>query len=86
MSFFGQIQLAFLFFLFSFLKREITQSESKYYFFLNSASCYFFLVFRDGRVFVYFYRRVPLCLLVLLSVVVVDVVVAKMYVLFMNVA
>ena len=48
--------------------------------------CYFFLVFRDGRVFVYFYRRVPLCLLVLLSVVVVDVVVAKMYVLFMNVA
>ena len=36
--------------------------------------------------FVCFYRRIPLCLLVLLSVVVVDVVVAKMYVLFMNVA
>ena len=85
MNFFGQIQLAFLFFLFSFLTRDITQSESKYYFLFNSVSYYCFLVSRDGRVFVCFYRRVPICLLVLLSVVVV-VVVAKMYVLFMNVA
>ena len=33
MSFFGQIQFAFVLFLFYFLTRETTQSESKYYFF-----------------------------------------------------
>ena len=43
MRFFGQIQLAFLFFLFSFLTREITQSESKYYFFLIPYHTIFFL-------------------------------------------
>ena len=82
MSFFGHIQIAFVFFLFYFLTRETTQSDSKYYFFLIPYLTKFFLVSRDGRVFVCFYRRVPLCLFVLLNV----VVVAKMYVLFMNVA
>ena len=69
---------SFCFVFILFLTRETTQLESKYYFFLNAAS----LVSREGRVFVCFYRRVPLCLFVLLSV----VVVAKMYVLFLNVA
>ena len=55
----GPRTLAFLFFLFSFLTREITQSESKYYFFLIPYLT--FLVSRDGRVFVCFYRRVPCC-------------------------
>ena len=82
MSFFGQIQLAFVFFLFYFLTRETTQSERKYYFFFNSVSYYFFLVSRDGSVFVCFlgaFLYVCLCCKMLLLL-------QKMYVLFMNVA
>ena len=75
--------ISFCFLFIQFFTREATQSESKYYFFfLIPYLTIFFLVSRDGCVFVCFYRRVPLCLFVLLSV----VVVSKMYVLFMNIA
>ena len=68
------------FFFFFFFSYKGNNSIGEYYFFFEKKSVS--LVSRDGSVFVCFYRRVPFCLFVLLSI----VVVAKMYVLFMNVA
>ena len=77
------IALAFLFFSF-FLQGKLLNRRVSITFLIPYITI-FFLVSRDGRVLVCFYRRVPLCCQVLLLLLLL-LFVAKMYVLFLNVA